>query len=214
MNPTLNLVADRPVFAGFLIDSSGSMQKYQKDVIEGHRLMLETLRKSEKCDKGVLYVYQSLFADHPTPLNGFYALDPDGRDQVTVLDDRNYRPDGCTALFDSVVTMATELEAQLELAFKRGHRPGARIAVITDGEENCSKRARKEDVQEAIRRLRSREWLESSVIVGLKNQDFDEVKLEDLRTAIGFSQKISLDQNPKEIRRAFILASKFVADKS
>ena len=213
MNPTLNLVADRPVFAGFLIDASGSMQRYQKDVIEGHRLMLETLRKAEKCDKGVLYVYQSIFADHPTLLNGFYALHPEGKDQVAVLDDRNYRPDGMTALFDAVLTMAQEIEAQLELAFKRGHRPGARIAVITDGEENHSK-ARKEDVQEAIRRLRSREWLESSVIVGLKNADFDDVKLEDLRTAIGFSQKISLDQNPKEIRRAFVLASKFAAEKS
>lgn len=212
MSPTLNRVTDRPVFAGFLIDASGSMQRYQKDVIDAHRFMLDTLRQSEKCDKGVLYVYQSLFADAPTVLNGFYALDANGKDQVTVLDNRNYKPDGMTALFDAIITMAKELEAQLELAYKRGFSPGARIAVITDGAENKSS-AKKEDVQEVIRRLRGREWLESSVVVGLKNADFDDAKLEDLRTALGFSQKISLDQNAKDIRRAFILASKFIAER-
>ena len=201
MSSNLNLITDSPVFAGFLIDASGSMERYQRDVIEGHKEMLSTLRDSEKCDLGVLYVYQSLFADHPRPLNGFYALD------------RNYAPAGMTALFDAIITMVNELEAHLDVVAKQGLLPAARIAVITDGAENSSQ-ARKEDVQKAIQRLRSKEWLHSSVVVGLKNPEFDEAKLEALRVAIGFSQKIGLDRNPREIRRAFVLASKPKPDKN
>lgn len=213
MSSNLNLITDSPVFAGFLIDASGSMERYQRDVIEGHKEMLSTLRDSEKCDLGVLYVYQSLFADHPRPLNGFYALDRNGNDQVIALDVRNYAPAGMTALFDAIITMVNELEAHLDVVAKQGLLPAARIAVITDGAENSSQ-ARKEDVQKAIQRLRSKEWLHSSVVVGLKNPEFDEAKLEALRVAIGFSQKIGLDRNPREIRRAFVLASKPKPDKN
>jgi Mg-chelatase subunit ChlD len=213
MSSNLNLITDSPVFAGFLIDASGSMERYQRDVIEGHGLMLSTLRESEKCDLGVLYVYQSLFADHPKVLHGFYALDRNGNDQIATLDARNYAPGGMTALFDAIITMAKDLEAHLDVVAKQGLLPAARIAVITDGAENASK-ARKEEVQAVIQRLRSREWLHSSVVVGLKNPEFDDAKLEALRAAIGFSQKIGLDRNPREIRRAFVLASKPKADKN
>jgi len=195
------------VFAGFLIDSSGSMQPYQKDVIDGHRLMLDTLRQAEDCHKKVLYVHQSLFADQPIPLNGFYPLDVAGNDEVVVLNDKNYKPNGNTAMFDAIISMAKDLESHLEVTFKQGFNPAARIAVITDGRENKS-RSTQAEVQAVIERLRGREWLESSVVVGLKNADFDEAKLEDLRVAIGFSQKIGLDRNPREIRRAFVLASR------
>ena len=215
MHPDANLIADRPVFAGILIDSSGSMQPYTSAVIEAHRVMLDMLRKSEKCVKGVLWVYQCLFSDTPQQLNSFYPLRPEGpqHDKVTVLDTSNYKPDGRTALYDAVLTMTKELDAQRQGAFRRGLPSGARIAVITDGEDNASQ-ARPEQVQAAISDLRSKEWLDASVVVGLKNQTFDETRLKALQLSLGFSQRISLERSPQEVRRAFVLASKFVAGKA
>jgi hypothetical protein len=189
------------------------MQPYSQDVVAGHRLMLDTLRQSEKCEHGVLYVYQSLFAAQTTVLNGFYRLDKDGKDQVVQLSGANYAPQGQTALYDAILTMANELDVHLKEVVRRGYLPAARVAVITDGGENASA-ARREQVVEAIRHLRDKEWLESSIVIGLKNPDFDESKLEALRDSIGFSQKIGLDRNSREIRRAFVLASKFKPDKN
>ena len=217
MTNGLNPYSDRPVFAGFLIDSSGSMGSpvdYAPDVIAGHKLMLDTLRASEKCDRGVLYVYQSLFAGgSPTVLHGFYPLDRKGNDQVVALTKSNYRPGGQTALYDAILEMVSQLTSQLQQVVKDGYMPAARLAVITDGGENAS-RARREDVVAAISSLRAQEWLESSVVVGLKNPSFDETRLELLRESIGFSQKISLIRDPRQIRRAFVLASTFRPDRT
>ena len=212
MTNGLNPYHDRPVFAGFLIDASGSMGApvdYAPDVIAGHKLMLDSLRGSEKCDRGVLYVYQSLFAGGaPTVLHGFYPIDRNGNDQVVALTPTNYRPGGQTALYDAILEMVNQLTVQLQQVVKRGYLPAARLAVITDGGENASK-ARREDVVAAISSLRAQEWLESSVVVGLMNPAFDETRLELLRDSIGFSEKISLTREPRQIRRAFVLASTF-----
>jgi len=178
-------------------------------------MMLDMLRKSEKCGKGVLYVYQCLFAETPELLNAFYPLRPDGpgQDKVKVLDSTNYKPEGNTALYDAVIKMTEELTAQKNGAFRQGLSSAARIAVITDGEDTISQ-ARPEHVQEAIRKLRSDEWLEASVVVGLKNERFDEARLVALKTSLGFSQHISLERSEQEVRRAFVLASRFLAGKA
>src|SRR5687767_13249516 len=112
MSSTSNYFVDRPVFAGFLFDCSGSMQQFQDDVIAGHKLMLSTLREAEKCEKGVLYIYQSLFADTVRHLQPFYALDSKGNDQIVSLTRSNYQPGGNTALYDALITVAKELETQ------------------------------------------------------------------------------------------------------
>jgi hypothetical protein len=192
------------------------MEPYTDAVIEAHKVMLDMLRKSQKCVDGVLWVYQCLFADTPQPLNSFYPLRPDGpqHDKVAVLSASNYKPSGRTALYDAVLTMTKELDAQRLGAFRRGLPSGARIAVITDGEDNESQPGAVDQVKAAIGDLRSKEWLDASVVVGLKNKSFDENKLKALQLSLGFSQRISLQQSPQEVRRAFVLASRFVAGKA
>ena len=73
-----------PVFSCFLIDESGSMEPYKQNVIDGQNEMLETLRKSSKCKKGVLYVVQYLFSDDANVLNQFAILSPKGVDNRLV----------------------------------------------------------------------------------------------------------------------------------
>lgn len=52
-----------PVLAAFAIDTSANMSDRVDDIVGGHRTLLTALRKSQMCDMGVLYVYQTLFAD-------------------------------------------------------------------------------------------------------------------------------------------------------
>lgn len=219
---TLNprLYTDAPVFAAFTFDASGSMSDYVKDVVDGHRDMLSTLRKSQKCDMGVLYVYQTLFANDVRNLNPWYPLDPAGNDNVPPLTTANYRPGGLTALYDAVYAMLQDVTLELNQVRQAGLRPSARIAVITDGGENDSrivkthnKAVAEQMIQEEVRKLRDREWLESSLVIGLVNSQFTPDMLEDTCKRLGFAQAVPLSQTPREIRRAFRLASTPLPDR-
>lgn len=206
--PGMNPFADRPVFACFLFDSSASMDPYVDDVIAGHRIMLDTLRKSEVCANGALFVQQALFSESMHMLNTPVELDKGGLDSVTVLDSSNYAPDGMTALYDSLVTLLEELLVVMNDAHDNYDlEPSARLAIITDGADNQSKQGSQQKVWELVQELKAKEWLTSSLVIGLKNQSFDDKKLEKLRMELNFSQAISLGQDGKSVRRAFQLAS-------
>ena len=212
LNP--KIYADSPVFAGFTFDASGSMHPYAGAVVQGHTLMLDTLRRSQKCEMGVLYVYQTLFASSVRNLNPWYPLDPGGNDSVVQLTSSSYTPGGMTALYDAVYSLLRDVAVELNQVRQAGLRPSARVAVITDGGENDSAMCRQHGptgaeqmIQEEIRKLRDREWLESSLVIGLVNDDFTPDMLEKTRKDLGFGQAVPLSRTPRDIRRAFRLAS-------
>lgn len=212
LNP--RIYTDAPVFAAFTFDASGSMSDYVNDVVDGHQIMLSTLRESQKCEMGVLYVYQTLFANDVRNLNPWYPLDSAGNDNVKKLTAASYRPGGLTALYDAVYGLLQDVSLELNQVRQEGLKPSARIAVITDGGENASGivKTHNQDVaermiQEEVRKLQEREWLVSSLVIGLVNSTFTPDMLEDTRKRLGFGQAVALSQTPKDIRRAFVLAS-------
>ena len=214
MNLNPRLYTDAPVFAAFTFDASGSMVDYVSDIVSGHELMLSTLRESQKCEMGVLYVYQTLFANGIRNLNPWYPLDSAGNDNVVRLTPGNYKPSGLTALYDAVHSLLKDLSLELNQVRQEGLRPSARIAVITDGGENDSEIVKthsqvvaEQMIQEEVRKLQEREWLVSSLVIGLTNSNFSPDMLEDTRKRLGFGQAVALSTTPRDIRRAFVLAS-------
>ena len=202
---------DRPVHVGILIDCSGSMSTYKNAVISGHHKMLESFRKSEKCVRGALIFGQILFNDQVTVLNKFRPLSPDGKDEIQTLTHSHYNAFGLTALYDAIIEMTKLLEKSVDMVCSEyGFLPAARLFIITDGLENASAHT-KEDVQKAMANLRRKEWLEQSMIFGLRHADFDEDQLEKIREKISFSDALSFDRSEPEIRQACILASKIGA---
>lgn len=206
MNEKLNPVLDNPVFVCLVIDASGSMERYQQDVIAGHKDILAILRETQKCDLGVLYVCQILFASQPRVLNGFSVLERSGVDQIVALDKRNYVPSGTSALYDAILQMAQNIEEFFPKIVRLGYMPTASIVVITDGVDGSSK-ATVAEIRAAIQRLRTQKWIIRSLLVGLASQQFNHDRLEDLRIAIDFSQRIILDRTPQNIRMAFRLCA-------
>ena len=59
----LTNIFDDPLFACLLVDESASMEPFKKAIIEGQKEIIATLRRSNKCHKGALYVSQYLFND-------------------------------------------------------------------------------------------------------------------------------------------------------
>lgn len=194
-----------PVISSFLIDASGSMSVYRKEVIAGQREMLNTLRGSAKCDREALLVVQMLFSDQMKPLHNATKLSTkEGDDKVVILNENNYNPNGRTALYSSVFELLKSIEDIIKNDKKKGY--AFTIGIITDGEDTQGGVDTK-DIRTLIQYITNKEKLHSSVIIGLTNKDFTEEKLKKLKETLGFQEAISLSQDPKAVRRAFMMAS-------
>lgn len=203
----VSMLYDDPVFSCFLFDESGSMQPYQQNVIDGQSEMIQILRKSHKCKKGALYVVQYLFADSVKVLNPFAILSPNGSDNVVVMNKGNYyNPDGCTALYKSLFYLLQDMAANIANAQNNNVKGTFTIGVITDGEDNQGG-IQPDEIKNIIQELQSKGIIRSSVIIGLTNPQFTSSMLNELKNRLGFQEAVSLSQDAKEIRRAFVLAS-------
>lgn len=203
----VSMLYEDPVFSCFLIDESGSMDQYKQNVIDGQYEMIELLRSSHKCKKGALFVVQYLFSDSVSALNPFIKLSSSGVDDVVLLKSgKHYNPGGYTALYESLLYLLQDMAANIANANNNNVRSTFTIGVITDGEDNQGG-IQPEEIRNVIQELHSNGILRSSSIIGLTNPEFTESMLEELKTRLGFQEAISLSQDPREIRRAFVLAS-------
>lgn len=203
----VSMLYDDPVFSCFLFDESGSMKPYQQNVIDGQSEMIQILRNSHKCKKGALYVVQYLFADSVKVLNPFAILSPNGSDNVVVMNKGNYyNPDGYTALYKSLFYLLQDMAANIANAQNNNVKSTFTIGVITDGEDNQGG-IQPDEIKNIIQELQSKGIIRSSVIIGLTNPQFTSSMLNDLKNRLGFQEAVSLSQDAREIRRAFVLAS-------
>lgn len=205
-------------FSYCLIDKSGSMGSLTEEVINGQHLMIEAFRKSEKCQRNLLYFGQALFNEELEYLNAVLSpLKPDGKDKIVALSKDNYKPSGCTALHDAIFNTLKSLHIE-SVSYKSEHssKPKIHIGVITDGFDygprgynTGSKEATAEDVRKLVIELKKDKLLLSSNLVGFTSNGFNEEHLKKMAEEYAFDDYIAVDaSNPKEIRRAFELVSK------
>jgi len=198
---------DDPVFSCFLIDESGSMEPYRQGVIDGQEEMIKILRPSAKCRKGALYVVQYAFNESVRTLNPFSLLSENGNDDVVILKQTgDYNPNSGTALYKSLFNLLQDMAVNIANALQSNVKSTFTIGVITDGEDTEAG-IDPSQIRDILKDLTSKNILRSSVIVGLVNSKFTPLMLDELKNRLGFQQAIALNQDPKEIRRAFVLAS-------
>ena len=126
-----------------VLDASGSMgvvENYVKGTFDSF-----IAEQREQPGKTVLDVYQ--FSDETSRIVR-------GADLSTFENNlmRNYRCSGCTALNDAVCQAIDEIGAEFA-ALPESERPAKVLfAILTDGEENASRRFTKADVKERVER--------------------------------------------------------------
>ncbi len=135
----------------FILDKSGSMNGLEKDSIGGYNAMLE----KQKAQPGECLITTVLF-------NHRHELLHDRVDirAVAPLGTKDYVVGGNTALLDAM-GMAIEkiLQAQsMNLAQRRAKR--VLFVIITDGEENASRKHRVQEIRQMIDRQRAIEGWE------------------------------------------------------
>ena len=127
------------VALGLLIDSSYSMSSM--DTTETVSSLNVSIKDQIDTGKEVL-VYAAKF-------DNSYNLFLDGEKAENVnITEENIMPQGMTALLDGIKYFITDIGCRLE---KMQDRPGSVIIIIlTDGEENCSQNATREEVMNMI----------------------------------------------------------------
>jgi uncharacterized protein YegL len=127
----------------FVIDKSGSMSGSEKDVIGGFKTVIDEQKANTN---GTCSVSYYKFDDNVEKM--FIGKDIN---EVEYLTDKDYKPGGCTALFDGVGTAIDEIGAWLD-SMKEEDKPEKNIIVImTDGGENSSKEYNSTKVKEMIK---------------------------------------------------------------
>lgn len=143
------------VFNLIILNESGSMDCVWAQTISNCNETLQTIFSAQK----EFYATQDHFISIYTfqdagPLKSRYLLRNRPIAEARMLTAKDYRPNGCTPLYDAVGETLTDLEAVAET-----HDDAvASVTIITDGEENSSRRYSGSDVAKIISRLKEKGW--------------------------------------------------------
>ena len=167
------------IYNVIILDESGSMSSIYKETLTSMNEVLSGIRKDQE--------------EHPEQKNYVTIVTFEGngikgiktrRDRVPIesindLTEADYRPGGCTPLYDAMGKTLNELEGLV--------RPDDRVlaTVITDGYENASEEYSGRTIKALVSRLREKGW--TLAYIGA-NQDAVEVARDlNINNALGFS---------------------------
>jgi hypothetical protein len=136
-------------FIAVVLDRSGSMAPLRDDAIGGFNTLLEEQRA--QAGEGRLLLVQF---DRVCEI----VCDAVPLENVPALSRATYVPGAGTALLDALGHTLHEVEARIEGLPNAARPDRVLIAVITDGEENSSRKYSAPDVRRMIQASRARGW--------------------------------------------------------
>ena len=154
------------IYNVIILDESGSMSSIYRETLTSMNEVLNGIRKTQE-DFPDQKNFVTIVTFEGDGLRGIKTR----RDRVPIesvadFSDRDYRPGGCTPLYDAMGKTLNELEGLVSA----GDRVMA--TVITDGYENSSREYSGKTVKALVDRLRSKGW--TLAYIGA-NQDAVEV---------------------------------------
>ena len=162
----MNTTAITNIYNLIILDESGSMLSIYDQALGGANETIQTIRSSQAASSD-----QKQFLTFVTFDSGNYEpvrtiIDTVPIDQVKDLTRDDYRPNGCTPLYDAIGKSLTALEQKVTADDQ------VLVTIITDGMENSSREFSGASVCEIVKRLRDKGW--TFVYIGA-NQDAVEV---------------------------------------
>lgn len=170
------------IYNVIILDESGSMSSIYRETIQSMNEVLGGIRKNQE-----EFPDQRQFVSFVT----FEGHGPEGikvrRDRVPIgnikdLTEKDYRPGGCTPLYDAMGKTLNELEGLINADDK------VMATIITDGYENASTEYSGRTVKTLVDRLRKKGWV--FAYVGA-NQDSVEVAKD-----LNISNALNYDASP------------------
>lgn len=147
IQPEKSKVTNNTTELVFIIDRSGSMSGLESDTVGGFNSMIEKQKK----DDGECFVSTVLFDDVCEVLHDRVKLQ-----NVPKMTDRDYTIRGCTALIDAIGGAIHHIGNIHKYARKEDVPEHTMFVIITDGQENASRRYSAEKVKNMIDRQKKK----------------------------------------------------------
>lgn len=197
--PLASLAGNEVTLAMNVIDMSGSMQPFARELIDAYNDdYMAAMAFSSAADD--ILVSTIFFDDAVQLFHGYVNLQDAPR-----LSSQVYRPGASTALYDAVAGGLTNMVLYAQQLRQSGVMVRCLALVYSDGEDNASRQT-----SAAIRRA-SRELLKQEIYtlayVGFRNGGLTEQALRQMAGAIGFPEVLSAGMSRAELQRVFRLAS-------
>jgi hypothetical protein len=119
-----------------VLDMTGSMSPFCRDVIDAYNNMLTALKGSKQVD--AILMASWTFNTQSYLLHGYTPLE-----FAPLLDENHYEPNDQTALYDAVLDAITGVVAYGQELRNQGARTRITLIVFTDGQDNTSRNSAK-----------------------------------------------------------------------
>lgn len=167
-----------------IVDESGSMSSLYNVALEGMNQTLDTIQGLAKECEGQEQVVTLVTFDtnhYNEIFKNTAAL------QTRPITTQDYRPSGCTPLYDAMGKALTELEPSVK------ENEAVLVTVITDGYENASSEFSLQDIRALVERLDKAGWMFSYIGA---NQDAEEVG-----NSMGIQANLNFDANESSMKQ-------------
>lgn len=185
-----------------IVDDTGSLSHLIDSVIEGQNMLLESIKKSKQKDNILLSLWK--FGPNSKLVHSYVPVD-----QATKLDRRNYRAsEGSTALYDSWMNGLAANIAYAQMLRSSGTPVKNIVVVITDGQDNDSRKYKVKDVEQVNKDLlKSEQFI--LAFVGMAETAADETQFRLVAEKMGFPDGaiLTVDSTSSEIRKVFNMVS-------
>lgn len=166
MGTQVNTTGITNIYNLILLDESGSMGSIYEQALGGANETIQTIRAAQASADDQKQFLTFVTFDSGDRESVRIVIDTKPIEQVKDLTRDDYRPNGCTPLYDAMGRSLTALEQKVT------DDDQVLVTIITDGMENSSREYSGASVCEIVKRLRAKGW--TFVYIGA-NQDAVEV---------------------------------------
>lgn len=185
------LEASEYTLANILVDETGSVGGFEKDLEKCIKTTVDACKKSPRSENLLMRVgkFGSHIANSVAEIHGFNLL--------SNIDIKNYddtiQPNGMTPLLDATLDSIETMEAQAKILVDQEYLCNGIFFIITDGGENASKKSSFKKIKEAFERIRKKEELESvkSILIGVNDANC-QAELDEFKDKCGIDEYISM----------------------
>jgi len=130
----------------FILDKSDSMNSIKTDAIGGFNAYIDSQKKLE----GTASITLILFNTERKIVYSNISIN-----EVPLLTEQSYVPNGCTALLDTIGFVIDSVGHRLNQTLEDERPQKVMICILTDGEENSSKKFTNQQIQKKIEHQRT-----------------------------------------------------------
>jgi hypothetical protein len=171
------------------MDESGSMESIKTAIIQGFNELVQTIQGIEK-----QFPEQEHFISFVS-FNGLgqkllHFIDPASK--LKQIDDKTYKPNASTPLFDAMGFSINKLKQSLQ-----GQTDfNVLVTILTDGEENASKEFSGNDIKKLVEELKQNRWTFTYI-----GTDHD---VEKIAISLSINNTMLFEKNEAGIRKMFM----------